>query len=81
MPELSDAALALLKRHGDRDDVRVDDSNRGAHRELETAGLVVLSRPFVGEPKYLLSKTGWKLVEVLDHINGPSPARSAAPRA
>ena len=61
MPALSQAALALFRTHVDRQgDVAVDDSNRQAYRELETAGLVLLSRPYAGPRAYRLTREGFE---------------------
>ena len=35
---LSDTALAVLRLHVERDNIRIDDSNREAHRELRGPG-------------------------------------------
>jgi hypothetical protein len=79
---LSEAALALLKLHGERDDMGVDDLNREPYRELEAAGLVLLSRPFTGPRVYRLTKVGWKLIDVLERMNANVPLHGApaAPR-
>ena len=37
---LSAEAVALLRLHLERDGIRVDDSNREAHRELARAGIM-----------------------------------------
>jgi len=58
---LSDSALALFRLHVDRQGrVDVDDSNRDAYRELELAGLVMNSRPFVGNQLYSLTRAGFE---------------------
>ncbi len=81
---LSEAALALFRHHVERlGGAEVDDSNSEACRELEAAGLMLLSRPFTGPRAYRLTKMGWKLTDVLARMdaNGPSPEESAAPHA
>jgi hypothetical protein len=73
---LSDAAVALLRRHYECEaGLPVDDTTREAYRELEAAGLVLLSRPFIGPRLYVLTKLGWKLEDVLARIdvNASSP--------
>ena len=80
---LSEAALALFRQHIERPgQVEVDHSNREACRELEAAGLTILSRPFTGPRVYRLTKMGWKFTDVLARMdaNAPSPAESASPR-
>lgn len=62
MPNLSESALALFRLHVERmGDIDVGDDNRGLYRELEAAGLVLLGRPFVGEPRYHLTRAGFDL--------------------
>jgi hypothetical protein len=41
--------------------IEVDDSNRRAYRELESAGIVLIGRPFVGEPRYHLTRAGYEM--------------------
>ncbi len=58
---LSESAKALLRLHVERrGQINVDDANRDAYRELERAGLMLLSRPFVGEPVYRLTREGFE---------------------
>ena len=45
---LSEAALALLLRHGEHGELPVDDSNRELHRELAHHGLMVAVHTFSG---------------------------------
>ena len=45
---LSEAALAILRLHVERDNFRIDDSNRDAHRELAGAGLMEAIHTFEG---------------------------------
>jgi hypothetical protein len=74
---LSDAALALLKLHAEREgDIPVDDSTREPYRELERAGLMIVGHSFTGgrESLYRLTKEGY------DFVNAPSPGISVAPR-
>jgi hypothetical protein len=62
MPNLSEAAVALFRLHVERmGQVEVDETNRDAYRELEQAGLMLLGRPFVGEPRYHLTRSGFDL--------------------
>jgi hypothetical protein len=58
---LSDAALALLLRHVTEDDIRVDDANREAHRELARAGLMIVGHSFRDgrEAFYAFTEAGW----------------------
>jgi hypothetical protein len=59
---LSEAAVALFRLHVERQGrIDVDDSNRDAYRELELAGLVINSRPFVGSQLYSLTRAGYDL--------------------
>ena len=72
---LSESALTLFHEHVARmDKIDVDDTNRMAYRELETAGLVIPGRPFVGEPRYHLTRAGYDLKL---KITSPSLAESA----
>ncbi len=58
---LSEAAIALFRLHVEhRGEIDVDDTNREAYRELERAGLVVDSRPFVGNRLYQLTRQGFE---------------------
>lgn len=80
---MSDAAVALLRNcYGSKGDLPIDDATREPYRELEAAGLVLLSRPFTGPCTYLLTKVGWKLEDVLARMDAtePSPSESVAPR-
>ncbi len=62
MNYLSESALALFRLHVERmGKIDVDDCNREAYRELEAAGLVLLGRPFVGAPRYHLTRSGYEL--------------------
>ena len=59
---LSEPALALFRLHVDRAGrIDVDNVNRDAYRELDSAGLVLLGRPFTGEPRYHLTRAGYEL--------------------
>ena len=81
--QLSGSALALFRLHVERQGkVGVDDDNRESYRELERAGLVLLSRPFTGPRTYVLTKIGWKMIEVLARMeaSAPLPEESCAPR-
>jgi hypothetical protein len=58
---LSESALALFRLHVERKGkIALDDSTREPYRELAAAGLVLLSRPFVGERVYRLTKEGFE---------------------
>ena len=71
---LSEAALSLFRLHVERmGEIDVDDSNRDAYRELEAEGLVLKGRPFVGEPRYHLTRGGFDL----KNSTAPSHAESA----
>ncbi len=73
--ELSTQAEALFRLHAERmGKIVVDDSNRDAYRELEAAGLVILSRPFTGPRTYRLTKLGWKLEDVLARMDATLPS-------
>jgi len=62
MNTLTEPALALFRLHVERTGkIDVDDCNREAYRELERAGLVLLGRPFTGEPRYHLTRAGFEL--------------------
>ena len=70
MPEtiaLSEAAVALIRDY--RGGIAVTDSNREACRELEAAGLTILSRPFTGPRVYRLTQVGWKFTDVLARMD------------
>ncbi len=59
MNNLSDSAIALFRLHIERmGKIDVDDTNRACFHELEHAGLVLLGRPFIGEPRYYLTRAG-----------------------
>jgi len=76
---LSEAALALLRLHVACDDIRVDDANREAHRELARAGLMEALHTFAWgrESRYRFTEAGWNFASAL---RAPSPAEYAAPR-
>jgi hypothetical protein len=78
---LSAEALALLRRHVERDNIRVDDSNREAHRELARAGLMEAVHTFARgrESRYRFTERGWRIANGLSSPS-PSPGESAAPR-
>jgi hypothetical protein len=88
MPEtitLSDAALALLKLHMEREgDIRVDNANRELYRELAGAGLMRAGHSFRDgrEAFYVFTEEGWeRRREWLDMLpSGPLPSISASPR-
>jgi hypothetical protein len=58
---LSESAIALFRLHVERQgDIDVTDSNCESYRELEAAGLMLLGRPFTGEPRYHLTREGFE---------------------
>lgn len=72
---LSEAAQALFRLHVERmGKIDVDDANRPAYQELRDAGLVLLGRPFTGQPRYHLTRAGF---ERKQSLSGTSPAVSA----
>jgi hypothetical protein len=77
---LSAEALALLRRHVEQDNIRVDDTNREAHRELARAGLMEAVHTFAWgrESRYRFTEEGWRFA---NGLSSPSPSRgeSAAP--
>jgi hypothetical protein len=77
---LSEAALAVLKLHIVRDNIRIDDSNREAHRELERAGLMEPVHTFAlgRESRYRLTREG-RIMADGDANRVPSPAESPLP--
>ena len=77
MENLSEAARSLFRRHVERmGKIDVDDSNRRAYRELEAQGLVLLGRPFTGEPRYHLTRAGYEMkLKIL--ATSPSLSESA----
>jgi len=75
MNTLSESALALFRLHVERmGKIDVDDTNHEAYRELERVGLVINSRPFVGNQLYTLTRAGYDLKQ--SHIY-PSLSESA----
>jgi len=64
---LSEAALALLRRHGGQAELPVNDSNRELHRELARAGLMVAVHTFSGgrEQFYRFTREGWNFARAL----------------
>ena len=73
--ELSTEAQALFRLHIERmGKIDVADDNREVYRELEAAGLVLLSRPFTGPRIYVLTKMGWKLKTVLARMDASVPS-------
>ncbi len=82
---LSDAALALLRLHLERNgDIRVDDSNRELYRGLAQAGLMLAGHSFRDgrEAFYVFTKEGWaRRREWLKRTpTSPLPSESALPR-
>jgi hypothetical protein len=78
---LSATALDLLRLHVERENLRVDDSNREAHRELARAGLMEAFHTFAWgrESRYRFTEAGWLFARGLSSP-APSPAESAALR-
>jgi hypothetical protein len=69
--QLSEAALALLKLHAERQGgLPVDDTTREPYRELARAGLMVVGHSFTGgrEAFYTLTEIGKKLASVLERM-------------
>ena len=64
---LSPAALALLLRHVEQPELPVDDANRGPHRELARAGIMVAVHTFSGgrEQFYRFTRDGWDFARAL----------------
>ena len=59
---LSPAALALFRRHIERGGIRVDDTNRDAHRELAAAGILYPVSTFARGPEayFRFTDFGWE---------------------
>ena len=59
---LSAEAVALLRLHLERDGIRVDDSNRDAHRELAQAGIMYPVSGYSTGPEshYRFTAEGWR---------------------
>jgi hypothetical protein len=64
---LSESALKLLRLHIEQDGIRVDDSNREAHRELAAAGIMYPVSTFARGPEayFRFTKEGWERREEL----------------
>ena len=82
---LSESAVALLKLHLERKgELRVDDSNREAYRELARAGVMLAGHSFRDgrEAFYVFTKEGWeRRGEWLEMFpTGPLLGESASPR-
>ncbi len=80
---LSEAAVALLRLHLERDErIAVDDSNRLLCRELAAEGLLTVGHSFTlgREAFYVPTRLGRNLGEVLARFpNAPSPSESVSP--
>ncbi len=66
---LSEAALALFRLHVEQDGIRVDDADRGAHRELAAAGIMYPVSTFARGPEayFRFTPEGWeRRHEILD---------------
>jgi hypothetical protein len=77
---LSEAALAVLSLHLKRDNIRIDDSNREAHRELARAGLMEPIHTFAlgRDSRYRFTSEGRDMAKALSsrvpsHAESPSP--------
>jgi hypothetical protein len=59
---LSAEALTLLRRHIEQDGIRVDDTNREAHRELAAAGILYPVSTFARGPEayFRFTAEGWE---------------------
>ena len=69
---LSDAARSLFRLHTERmGKIDVNDANRPAYQELHDAGLVLLGRPFTGQPRYHLTRAGFELKQDLVGVGKP----------
>jgi hypothetical protein len=79
---LSETALAMLRLHVERDNIRIDDSNREAHRELAQAGLMEAVHTFAlgRESRYRITMEGRKLAKALSS-RAPSREESRVPGA
>ncbi len=77
---LSEAALAMLRLHVEQDNIRIDDSNREAHRDLARAGLMEAIHTFAlgRESGYRFTREGRDLANALSS-RVPSPTESSAP--
>ena len=75
MITLSEAALAVLRLHVERENIRIDDSNREAHRELARAGLMEPVHTFAlgRESRYRFTREGRDMANALPS-RVPSPA-------
>ncbi len=74
---LSEVALAVLRLHVEQENIRIDDTNREAHRELARAGLMEAIHTFAlgRESRYRFTRAGWEMANALsNHV--PSPAKS-----
>jgi hypothetical protein len=58
---LSPAAMALFRLHVERAGIRVDDTNRAAHRELAAAGIMYPVSTFARGPEayFRFTEDGW----------------------
>jgi hypothetical protein len=59
---LSPAAMALFRLHVEQDGIRVDDTNREAHRELAAAGIMYSVSTFTRGPEayFRFTPEGWE---------------------
>jgi hypothetical protein len=75
-------ALTLFRQHIERHgDIEVDVSNRETHRELASAGQMVVGNSFARreESMYHVIKTGFERKAELLAAAAPSPGSAAAP--
>jgi len=72
---LSESALDLLRLHVACDGIRVNDTNREAHRELARAGIMYAVSGFVSGPEafYHFTEEGWKRREEFLNVSGCRP--------
>jgi hypothetical protein len=72
---LSPAALALLRLHRGGAEIRVDDANREAHRELAAAGLMIAMHTFRDgrESRYKFTEAGWEFATATWPAGSSSP--------
>ena len=59
---LTREALDLLRLHIEHDGIRVDDTNRAAHRELAAAGIMYPVSTFAHGPEsyFRFTQSGWE---------------------
>jgi hypothetical protein len=77
---LSEAALVVLRLHVERDNIRIDDTNRESYRELARAGLMEAIHTFAlgRESRYRFTRAGREMANAISN-RVPSPAGSVSP--